>query len=32
LKAHASQWAIDHEHLGRFVKSEQIFWRATAAT
>ncbi len=32
LKAHASQWAIDHEYLGRFVKSEEIFWRGTSMT
>jgi LmbE family N-acetylglucosaminyl deacetylase len=29
LKCHASQWAIDHLYLGRFVKSEEIFWLAT---
>ena len=27
LQAHASQWALDHEYLGRFAKSEEIFWR-----
>jgi LmbE family N-acetylglucosaminyl deacetylase len=26
LKAHASQWTIDHEYMGSFVKSEEIFW------
>lgn len=31
LKAHASQWAIDHEYLGRLVKSEEIFWRPSPA-
>ena len=25
LQRHASQWAIDHAYLGRFVKSEEIF-------
>jgi LmbE family N-acetylglucosaminyl deacetylase len=30
LKAHASQWTIDHDYLGRFVKSEEIFWPATS--
>jgi LmbE family N-acetylglucosaminyl deacetylase len=29
LKCHASQWAIDADYLGRFVKSEEIFWRAS---
>jgi LmbE family N-acetylglucosaminyl deacetylase len=28
LKCHASQWAVDGEYLGRFVKSEEIFWPA----
>ncbi|HEY8802229.1 MAG TPA: PIG-L deacetylase family protein [Candidatus Dormibacteraeota bacterium] len=28
MKAHASQWVIDHDYLGRFVKSEEIFWPA----
>jgi LmbE family N-acetylglucosaminyl deacetylase len=28
MKAHASQWAIDHDYLGRFAKSEEIFWPA----
>jgi LmbE family N-acetylglucosaminyl deacetylase len=26
LVAHASQWDVDHDYLGRFVKSEEIFW------
>ena len=26
LKAHTSQWALDHEYLGKFVKSEEVFW------
>ena len=26
LEAHGSQWAIDREYLGSFVKSEEIFW------
>ena len=28
IKAHASQWMVDHDYLGRFVKSEEIFWPA----
>jgi LmbE family N-acetylglucosaminyl deacetylase len=28
LKCHASQWVVDSEYLGRFVKSEEIFWPA----
>ena len=28
MKAHASQWVIDHDYLGRFAKSEEIFWPA----
>lgn len=28
LKCHASQWAVDSDYLGRFVKSEEIFWPA----
>ena len=27
LVAHESQWALDHDYLARFVKSEEIFWR-----
>ena len=27
LTEHRSQWAPDHDYLGRFVKSEEIFWR-----
>ena len=27
LKEHRSQWALDHDYLGRFVKSEEVFWR-----
>jgi LmbE family N-acetylglucosaminyl deacetylase len=27
LKAHASQWMLDHEYLGRFAKTEEVFWR-----
>lgn len=26
LKCHASQWTLDHEYLGAFVKSEEVFW------
>ena len=26
MKAHASQWVTDSEFMGRFVKSEEIFW------
>lgn len=32
LMAHASQWALDHDYLARFVKSEEIFWRPRQAT
>jgi LmbE family N-acetylglucosaminyl deacetylase len=28
LKAHATQWVIDHDYLARFAKSEEIFWPA----
>jgi LmbE family N-acetylglucosaminyl deacetylase len=28
MKAHASQWVIDHDYLSRFAKSEEIFWPA----
>ena len=28
IKAHATQWVIDNEYLGRFAKSEEIFWPA----
>jgi hypothetical protein len=27
LKKHASQWALDHDYLGAFVKTEEVFWR-----
>jgi LmbE family N-acetylglucosaminyl deacetylase len=27
LKAHATQWALDHDYLGRFVKEEEVFWQ-----
>lgn len=26
LKAHSTQWVIDHEYLGHFAKAEEIFW------
>ena len=26
LKAHASQWVLDHDYLGRFAKEEEVFW------
>jgi LmbE family N-acetylglucosaminyl deacetylase len=26
LQAHASQWVLDHAYLGRFAKSEEVFW------
>lgn len=28
MKAHATQWVIDHDYLARFAKSEEIFWPA----
>jgi LmbE family N-acetylglucosaminyl deacetylase len=28
LMKHASQWALDHEYMGAFVKSEEVFWPA----
>ena len=28
LMKHASQWVLDHEYLGAFVKTEEVFWRA----
>jgi LmbE family N-acetylglucosaminyl deacetylase len=28
LERHASQWRLDHEYLGAFVKSEEVFWPA----
>ena len=30
LEEHRSQWALDHEYLGRFVKAEEVFWRDPA--
>ena len=27
LAAHASQWALDHAYLRKFLKSEEIFWK-----
>jgi LmbE family N-acetylglucosaminyl deacetylase len=26
IKEHKSQWAIEHDYLGLFVKSEEVFW------
>lgn len=26
LTAHASQWTLDHKYLGKFAKTEEIFW------
>jgi LmbE family N-acetylglucosaminyl deacetylase len=26
LQAHATQWKLDHEYLGAFVKAEEVFW------
>jgi len=26
LKKNESQWALDHDYLGSFVKSEEVFW------
>ena len=31
LTRHASQWALDHEYLGAFVKSEEVFWPGAMA-
>ena len=28
LKKNESQWALDHDYLGAFVKSEEVFWNA----
>ena len=28
LKKNESQWALDHDYLGSFVKSEEVFWTA----
>ncbi|HEY1455777.1 MAG TPA: PIG-L family deacetylase [Candidatus Dormibacteraeota bacterium] len=27
LMSHTSQWALDHAYLGKFVKSEEVFWK-----
>jgi hypothetical protein len=27
LTRHASQWALDHDYMGAFVKTEEVFWR-----
>lgn len=27
LKKNESQWALDHDYLGSFVKSEEVFWQ-----
>ena len=29
LTAHASQWRLDNKYLGKFAKTEEIFWPHT---